>query len=515
MRYGFEDYVLDADRHELRRNGLIVPAAPQVLDLLGYFIQNRTRIVTKDQVVAAIWEGRAISDSALTTRLNVVRRVVGDSGQEQRLIKTFPRKGFRFVGDVREERAPAWHRDGVSSELPSIAVLPFVNLSGNPAQDFFGDVIAEEVLTELARLRWLFVIARNSSFMFRGMTVDVREIGRQLGVRYLLEGSARHGNGRVRVACRLVDTQTAVQVWSARYDRKFTDIFDVQDEITGSVVTALVPALVDAERRRIARLAPETLSAWESCQRGVWHMLKQSADDNVRARQCFQQAVTLEGDCSAGYDGLAWTYLMESSTFSRISIAEGCKRSEPLARKAVDLDPESAEARARLALTLYLAGENRAAIAEAEGAIGISPNCADAYGVRGTALVFSGMREEGRASLQTYLRLSPRDPARPIRLAQVAASYYFEGNYRRSAEVAQEAVRQYPTIPIAYRWLAASLGQLGDAAEGAKVIDDLRRTCAPSIDMYVNRLPPQYRQEDYEHMMQGLGKAGWNRRAVA
>lgn len=147
VRYRFEDCVLDTDRHELRRNGLIVPAASQVLDLLGYLLCNRARTVTKDQLVAAVWNGRAISDSALTTRLNIARKVVGDSGQAQRLIKTMPRIGFRFVGDVHEEQVPAWVRDRVPSDLPSIAVLPFANLSGDPAQDFFGDVIAEDVLT--------------------------------------------------------------------------------------------------------------------------------------------------------------------------------------------------------------------------------------------------------------------------------------------------------------------------------------------------------------------------------
>jgi len=511
VRYCFEDYVLDTARHEMRRKGVLLPAAPQALDLLAYLIEHRNRIVTKDQLVAAIWEGRAITDSALTTRLNVVRSVVGDSGQEQRLIKTLPRKGFRFVGDVQEEHTPAWRREEVSSELPSIAVLPFVNLSGDPAQDFFGDVIAEEVLTALARLRWLLVIARNSSFIFKGTTTDVREIGRQLDVRYVLEGSARHINGRVRVTCRLVDARTALQVWSAQYDRKFTDVFDVQDEITDAILTALAPAIIDAERRRIARQAPETLSAWESYQRGVWHMLKQSADDNLRARRFFEQAITLETDYSPGYDGLAWTYLMESSTFSRISIAEGCKLSGPLARKAVELDPENAEARARLALTIYLTGENRAAIAETERALSACPNCADACGVRGTALVFSGERKAGRASLERYLRLSPRDPARPIRLAQLAASYYFEEDYHSAAQVARQTVQEYPSIPLAYRWLAASLGQLGHPAEGAKVIEDLSRTSPPSIDMYVNRRPPQYRQDDYDHMMEGLAKAGWGR----
>jgi TolB-like protein len=509
VRYFFEDYVLDAAKHELRRKGLIVPAAPQALDLLIYLIQHRDRIVTKDQLVAGVWEGRAITDSAVTTRLNVVRSIVGDSGQEQRLIRTLPRKGFRFVADIREDHSPVWLHREVTNELPSIAVLPLVNLSGDPAQEFFGDVISDEVLTELARLRWLLVIARNSSFMFKGAAVDAREIGRQLNVRYLLEGSARHGGGRVRVTCRLVDARTALQLWSDRYDRKFTDLFDIQDEITNSVVAELVPALLDAERTRIAGKAPESLSAWESYQRGVWHMLKQSADDNLRARQFFQQALDLEPDFSPDCDGLAWTYLMESSAFRRISIAEGCKQSEALARRAIELDPENSAARARLALTIHLTGENAAAVAEAERALSISPNCADACGVRGTALVFSGERTEGRASLQRYLRLSPRDPARPIRLAQIAASYYLEQDYGRAAEMAQRTVQEHPTVHFAYRWLAASLGQLGQATEGAKVIETLRRTCALSIDMDLKRLPATYRQEDYEHLMDGLAKAGW------
>jgi TolB-like protein len=509
VRYFFEDYVLDTARHELRRNGLIVPAAPQALDLLAYLIQHRERIVTKDQLVAGVWEGRAITDSALTTRLNVVRCILGDSGQEQRLIRTLPRKGFRFVADIREDRSPALRE--VTSELPSIAVLPLVNLSGDPAQDFFGDVISDEVLTELARLRWLLVIARNSSFMFKGTTVDAREIGRQLSVRYLLEGSARHDGGRVRVACRLVDAGTGLQVWSARYDRKFTDVFDIQDEITTSVVTALVPALLEVERKRIAGEVPESLSTWESCQRGVWHMLRQSADDNLRARHFFQQAVNLDAGFSAGYDGLAWTYLMESSAFRRISIAEGCKQSESLARKAIEMDPQNSAARARLALTIHLIGENAAAVAEADRALSICPNCADACGVRGTALVFSGQRKEGRASLQRYLRLSPRDPARPIRLAQIAASYYLEQDYGRAVEVAQRTVQEYPTVHFAYRWLGASLGQLGQVTEGRRIIDALKQTCAPSIDMDLKKLPATYRQADYEHLVEGLAKAGWER----
>ena len=366
MRYRFEDYVLDTDRHELRRQGLVVPTAPQVVDLLAYLVEHRGQVVTKDQLVAAVWEGRPISNSALTTRLNVLRSAIGDSGRNQRLIKTLPRKGFRFIGVVHGQQISGCRDEKRSSDLPSIAVLPFTNLSGDPSQDFFGDVIAEEVLTELARLRWLLVIARNSSFMFRGTAFDVREIGRQLDVRYVLEGSTRRANGRFRVACRLVEAQSALQVWSSRYDLKLSDAFQLQDEIRDAILTELAPAILDTERKRVARRVPETLTAWESYQRGVAQMLKHAVEANISARQFFQQAVILEPDYSPGYDGLAWTHLVEATAFSRISIEEGCKRSEPLVQIALELDPENTGARARLALTLHLRGDNQAALGEAE-----------------------------------------------------------------------------------------------------------------------------------------------------
>jgi adenylate cyclase len=509
VRYHFEDYVLDTDRHELRRLGMIVPTAPQVVDLLAYLVQHRGRIVTKEQLVATVWEGRSISDSALTTRLNVLRSAIGDSGRNQRLIKTFPRKGLRFIGDVHGVQIAAFRDETRSSDLPSIAVLPFTNLSGDPSQDFFGDVIAEEVLTELARLRWLLVIARNSSFTFRGTAFDVQEIGRQLDVRYVLEGSARHANGRFRVACRLIETHSALQVWSSRYDVKLSDAFQLQDEIRDAILTELAPAILDAERKRVARRAPDTLTAWESYQRGVAQMLRQSVEGNNSARQFFQQAVVLEPHCSRGYDGLAWTHLVEATAFSRISIEEGCKRSEPLARIALELDSENTGARARLALTLHLRGENQAALGEAERALSSSPNCADACGVRGTALVFSGEYTAGRASLERFLRLSPRDPARPIRLSQIAASFYFEKDYENAERVARRTIQEHPTVPMAYRWLAASLGQLRRFAEGARVVANLRHTYASSLAMYVNRPPPYFRIDDHQHMMDGLAKAGW------
>ena len=464
MRYLFEDYALNTDSRELRRGSDVVRVTAQVFDLLAYLIRNRDRVVSKDDLIAAIWDGRIVSDSALTTRLNVVRNAIGDSGEEQRLIKTLPRKGFRFVGAIREDGGRGSQPEGdmafTLSGKPSIAVLPFTNMSAAPNQEFLGDGIAEDVLTELSRLRWLLVIARNSSFTYREKAVDVRQVSRELGVRYVLEGSVRLAADRVRVTGQLIDATTGVHVWGERYDRDLVDIFAVQDEIASAVASAIAPAIVDAERQRAVRKLPESLGAWEAYQRGMWHMSRHNAADNELARTFFERAINLDPGYASAYGGLAWSHMAASSVFGVITVAESCLLSEPLARKAIALDENDTEARARLALAVFLKGDIEGAIQEAEQALATNENCADAFGVKGAALVFSGRRQEGREAIQKYLRLSPRDPARPVRIAQILASQYLDGDYEDAVLTARQVIREYPRQPIAYRWLAASLGQL-------------------------------------------------------
>ena len=201
MRYLFEDYTLNTERRELHRGTDAVSIAPQVFDLLDYLIRNRERVVSKDDLIGAVWNGRIVSDAALTTRLNAARNAIGDSGEEQRLVKTLPRKGFRFVGQVQEEQGSAAAASDCPPDQPklfltlptrpSVAVLPFVNLSLDPEQEYFADGVVEDITMALSRFHWLFVTARNSSFTYKGRNVDVRQVGRELGVRYVLEGSVR------------------------------------------------------------------------------------------------------------------------------------------------------------------------------------------------------------------------------------------------------------------------------------------------------------------------------------
>ena len=270
MRYLFEEYAFDTDRRELHRGTDVVSITPQVFDLLDYLIRNRERVVSKDDLINAIWNGRSVSDAALTTRLNAARGAIGDSGEEQRFIKTLPRKGFRFVGQVREAREVAGPNPGDAPESalalpdkPSIAVLPFENMSGDPEQEYFADGMVEEIITALSRFKWLFVIARNSSFTFKGKAVDIKEVGRRLGVRYVLEGSVRKASGKVRITGQLIDAVTGAHIWADRFERDLTDVFALQDEVTVAVVSAIQPKLLQTEIAMATRRRPENLTAYD------------------------------------------------------------------------------------------------------------------------------------------------------------------------------------------------------------------------------------------------------------
>ena len=266
MRYHFEGYALDTDRRELRVGADLVSLEPQVFDVLAYLIQNRERVVTKDELLASIWEGRSVSESALTTRINAARSAVGDSGSQQRLIKTLLRKGVRFVGAVREEQQPTTAATAEQLALPdrpSISVLPFTNMSGDPSQEYFSDGISEDIITELSRFSELFVIARNSTFQYKGKAPDVRQVGRELGVRYVLEGSIRRDGDRVRISAQLLDALTGAHRWAERYDRKLEDVFTLQIQLACTIAAVLAAHVNRAEAERALTKSPASWQAYD------------------------------------------------------------------------------------------------------------------------------------------------------------------------------------------------------------------------------------------------------------
>lgn len=394
-------------------------------------------------------------------------------------------------------------------DKPSIAVLPFQNMSGDPEQEYFSDGIAEDIITMLSHSRSLFVIARNSSFTYKGRAVDVKQVAHELGVRYLLEGSVRRGGNRVRVTAQLIDAETGNHLWAERYDRDLADVFVVQDEITQAVAIAIEPTVAEMERQRAVRRPPESLGAWEAYQRGLWHISQMSVAENEEAKRCFRRATELDPKFAAGYTGLVHATIAEASLYQTRGFDEAMEETIALARRAISLDPMDAVGYGCLSNALTLLGDYEGGLAEARRALAISPNVAIGHAALGVALSYSGRPREGIDSVRRGLRHDPYDPLRFIRLAQIAMSHYYLREYDVAVSVAKEAIRSYPDHPLIYRWLAAALGQLGRVDEARDALQKAVTIAPKSFDMYVRHRHPRYRPEDYEHMLEGLRKAGW------
>src|SRR6516164_6404806 len=259
MAFVFGDHVIDVDRREFPRRAELIALEPQVFDLLVYLVRNRDRVVSKEELLGAVWGGRIVSESTLTSRINAVRKAVGDSGEEQRLIRTVPRKGIRFVGIVQEEptSAPA------SSPAPrlSIMVLPFTNLSHDPEQEYFADAITDDLTTDLTQISGSVVIARSTAFTYKGKPIDVKQVGRDLGVRYVLEGSAQLSGSRVRVNAQLIDAESGAHLWADQFDANRGDLLEMQDEIVRRLSWPLEIRLIDVDAARVARTPPGNLDA--------------------------------------------------------------------------------------------------------------------------------------------------------------------------------------------------------------------------------------------------------------
>ena len=489
--------------------------------MLVYLVQNRERVVTKDDLLDAIWSGRFVSESNLTTRINAARKAIGDSGEEQRLIRTVPRRGFRFVGvvSIAAENATKEVPAGTATtriplplpDKPSIAVLPFVNMSGDPEQEYFADGIAEDIITALSRFPSLFVIARKSSFTYKGRTTDMRAVGRGLGVRYVLEGSLRKDGSRIRVTAQLIECETSKHVWAERYDRDIADIFAIQDEISETVTVAIAPAIAAAERQRAMRKPPENLDAWAAYQRGLWHFDHVTAEGNRVAEQFFQKAIDLDPNFAGGYVGLAYVRTVAAMNFGTADLKEATRSGQRLARQAVALDPDNSDAHSCLSRALFLQGDLKGSRAEAECALALCPNHATAHWLFGVVLLFSSKPKEAIAAIKTTLRLDPRDTGMliPSKLLGLAIGHYFCQEYEAAVEALQRALRTHPEFPNAYRWLAAALGELGHIGEARTALDRAIALAPASFEMYVHSPPPWCQPKDHAHMLEGLRKAGW------
>jgi TolB-like protein/cytochrome c-type biogenesis protein CcmH/NrfG len=523
VQFLFSNYVLDVGLRELRRGGESVAVEPQVFDLLIYLVEHRDRVVSKDDLIATIWEGRIVSESTLTSRINAARKAVGDSGRDQGVIRTIARKGFRFVGEVRVERGGIEPRAALSPssdhaseslqptllplDRPAIAVLPFVNISGEPEQEYFSDGISEDIITALSKLRWFYVIARNSSFVYKGKSVHIRQIGEELGVGYVVEGSVRKDGDRVRISAQLNDVLTGGHIWAERYDRGLADVFAVQDEITQAVVAAVEPQLYAAENFRARRKAPDNMDAWDLVMRALSHYWRVTRQDNLVAQALLEKAISFDPRY-----GQALGLLAACHTFSAHmgweEMAEALRVAECSALAAIHSDSEDPWAHYALASVYLFNRQFDDSLAEFELALRLNPNFSPARGLYGVALAYCGRWEDGDRAAREALRLSPRDPFAAIYCGVAAYSQFVGCNYQEAIRLSREALRQRSDFVGAHRVLtaAAAMAGLDDVAKAA--LQELRRA-QPTISLsWIAGQIPFMRDADREHYLEGFRRAG-------
>ena len=481
MRFLFGDYALDTDRRELRRQVDLVPVEPQVFDLLAYLIANRDRVVSKDDLIASVWGGRIVSESALTSRLNAARSTIGDSGEAQRFIRTLPRKGIRFVGTVREEQrradtstaAPA-EPSFALPERPSIAVLPFANVGGEPEHEYFADGMADEIITALSRCNWLFVIARNSSFSYKGKAVDVRQIGRELGVRYVLEGSVRRGGNRLRFTGQLIDATSGASIWADRFDGEMNDVFDLQDRFTESVVAAIEPKLQLAEIARVRTKPAGNLDAYELVLRAQQLVYEFTEQSLTAALGCLEQALAIDSSyaqamalaayCYAERRLQGWTQDMPSE------IAAGVR----LALRAVELGIGNGNVLWMAGFAVWHCTLDAARAKDlAYRSLALNPNSASALATAAWIEATTGQVAKGLELFDRAERLSPRDPRGWVIAIGFATAYLAEGKFDRAITYAEKALVQNPRSAVALRILAASLAHVGQMDRAAALMQDV------------------------------------------
>jgi TolB-like protein len=520
LRYLFEEYAFDTDRRELHRGADVVSVTPQVFDLLDHLIRNRERVVSKDDLIGAVWNGRSVSDAALTTRLNVARSAIGDSGEEQRLIKTLPRKGFRFVGAVREERVPASAATAAPPieprkptlslpDKPSIAVLPFQNLSADPEQEYFADGVVEDITMALSRFHWLFVIARNSSFTYKGRPVDIKQVGRELGVRYVLEGSVRKAGNRIRIAGQLIDAETGAHLWANRFDGALEDIFDLQDQVTSSVVGAIAPMLQREEIKRAKRKPTENLDAYDYYLRGLASARRWTKDANSEALQLFCKAIELDPRLACAYGMAAWCYAPRKARRWMIDHVQESAEATRLARKAVHLGADDPVALCMGAYVLaFVAHEFDDAVAFVDRGLAVNPNSAQAWNLSAWVRVWRGEPDLALDHAARAMRLSPLDPYMSSTHGAVAYAHFLAGRYDMASSCAEKAMRDNPDFLLAIYIFAASnalAGRLEPARKGMA----RARECNPDLrTSNLGDLAPFRRAEDLALFAKGLREAG-------
>ncbi len=509
MLYLFGDCALDTDRRELRRAAGLVPIEPQVFDILEYLIGNRARVVSKDDLRAAIWNGRIVSDSALTTRLNAARAAIGDSGEGQHLIRTLPRKGLRFVGDVREEPREA-AQPAPSSTLPdkpSVAVLPFEAMPGEADLSGFADGLSEDITTGLSRIKAILVFARSTMFTYKGRPVDIREVGRDLGAQYVLEGSVRRSGTRMRITAQLIEAASGHHIWAERMDHASAGMFDSLDEITSSIVASVQTQVILNEGKAAATDGQPTESVGRLLARAWRQFLRLTEHSLADCRSLADRALQLDGDSGMAHRMIA-VALYHQAYMGFIAwderVIEDIHSHAKIAIEAEDADEYSYWA---MECAHLLRMEHERAFASLRRALDINPNCSLAHGSMGTVLAWQGRSDAAIVCNELALRMNPDDPSIFYRHFGLALAHYLASRYEQALAHAGMVLQVRPSWWLGLLVHAASLAQLGRRDEARRTLEELTRI-RPGANAASLGILPFAAAHDREHLLDGLRKAG-------
>jgi TolB-like protein len=515
--YRFDHFTVDARSACLRHEGTPVPLRPKSFDVLLYLVRNRGRLVSKNELIDNIWSTVVVTENSLVQCIKEIRQALND--ERQTIIETVAKRGYVFAPAVVKKDeiegyapAPALARGDPFPPLPdrpSIAVLPFANMSGDPDQEYFVDGITEDLITALSRIRWLFVIARNSTFVHKHRAVDVKQVARELGVRYVLEGSVRRVGKQLRISAQLIDAMTGGHHWAERYDRELGDIFAVQDEITRSVVAAIEPRLLAAESVRALSHSSDDLGAWELVARARTHVWRLTRPDYETAIDALKRAVEAFPDYAPAQSLLGFC-LVCAAHMGWIDRDQGLLDGRQHVVQATALD--DCDPWGQIALGYWAMMERRAeeSIAAFRRAVNLNPNSAVAHSHLSRGLAFAGQDREAIEHGEHAIRLSPMDPDMPLFLGGIAIAHYTARRYAEALRYSTEAMRLRPSFQGAQRLRCASLAQMGRLDEARDFLSTVRGGQPQLTIAWIRASVPYQTPELMERFLEGMRKAGLN-----
>lgn len=521
--YRFDRFVVDLRSAVLRRDGVALPLRPKSFDVLVYLAQNRGRIVRKRELLENVWRNVIVTENSLVQCIKEIRQALGDDAQA--IVETVAKRGYLFSPSVVEIddsalTAPAAVYGAMTEahseqpylplpDRPSIAVLPFTNMSDDPDQEHFADGITEDLITGLSHIHWLFVIARSSTFVYKHRAVDVKHVSRELGVRYVLEGSLRRSGNRLRISAQLIDATTGSHLWAEQYDRELGEIFAMQDEMTRTVAGAIEPRLLAAEGVRVLARSAEDLDAWELVARAQLHFWRMTRGDCETAIGALNRAVEAYPDYAPAQSLLGFC-LIFAAHMGWIDRGQGLPAGRQHALRGIALDerdPWGHIAHGYAALMEYRTEESIAAF---RLAVDLNPNSAAAHSYLCLGLAFAGQDREAIEHGEYAIRLSPLDPEMARTLGSIAVAHYLAGRFQEAARCTEEALRLRPGFHGGQRLRCASLAQAGRVDEARSCLATVRREQPQLSINWIRANVPYQTPKLMELFLDGMRKAGLN-----